>query len=400
MSLADALERAASELAGDADAIRPANGDPIQLLGSLDHGAAVRVLTWLLANEPEAGDELAVRWAEQEDGAAPLAAVDESALPKAGRKALRRARHRLRSRGVAVDEAPAEPVVARLPDVGDALELGFVSLLDSRGGQLVYLVESKAGGGARLFEVVLDEVRGVVDLEIYSAGRSVIRRFLRDVTSRARFPAQEADPSSVRALIARVDAAMPADCARPRAFGEWRSRLLAGVKEASVLTPGEQARDALGDETNPPALKRAAELVEQGEFGPWPPDRGRLETLAEKLREQAESRLIVSGARRTEQLNSLVQDAAVELFSGDFAGQTARRFLESAYGLWKSGREDDARACLAASSAFSGDAPADQPAARALIESALGPLLATLRATSGDQQSGKQDGESSLLVEP
>ncbi len=49
MSLPDALERAASELASDAEAIRPANGDPARLLELLDPEAAARVLAWLAA---------------------------------------------------------------------------------------------------------------------------------------------------------------------------------------------------------------------------------------------------------------------------------------------------------------------------------------------------------------
>ena len=51
MSLPDSLERAASALANDADDIRPANGDPNQLLSLLDATAQCRVLNWLLTNE-------------------------------------------------------------------------------------------------------------------------------------------------------------------------------------------------------------------------------------------------------------------------------------------------------------------------------------------------------------
>ena len=40
VGLPEALERAASALEADADAIRPANGDPFQLLGLLDHDFA------------------------------------------------------------------------------------------------------------------------------------------------------------------------------------------------------------------------------------------------------------------------------------------------------------------------------------------------------------------------
>ena len=89
MSLPEALERAASALAGDADQIRPANGDPVQLLDVLDADAAVRVLGWLLSNDADAADELASSWSEEPKGIAPLQQVNESDLPKPGRWEIR-----------------------------------------------------------------------------------------------------------------------------------------------------------------------------------------------------------------------------------------------------------------------------------------------------------------------
>ncbi len=53
VGLPEALERAASALPQDADAIRPANGDPVQLAQALSDTEASRVLCWLLGNEPD-----------------------------------------------------------------------------------------------------------------------------------------------------------------------------------------------------------------------------------------------------------------------------------------------------------------------------------------------------------
>ena len=64
VGLPEALERAASALPADADAIRPANGDPFQLLELLSGEAPGRVLAWLLEHESAAGVELAFAWAD------------------------------------------------------------------------------------------------------------------------------------------------------------------------------------------------------------------------------------------------------------------------------------------------------------------------------------------------
>ena len=130
----------------------------------------------------------------------------------------------------------------------------------------------------------------------------------------------------------------------------------------------------------------------KGVLGPWPPERARLETLIHGLQERADSRLILSGTRRRERLDAALEKAEIELYRGAFAHQTATRFRESSFLLWKSGREEDARACLEAARSFSDQAPGGNPVARALLEVALAPLLKSLReSTDGDE-------EESLLV--
>ena len=115
VGLPEALERAASALPDHADAIRPANGDPVRLAEELDDEAGARVLTWLLEHLLEDAAELVEAWVETpEIGAPPLLRVSPDRLSKAGRKLLRRAQHQLRSRGVEVPEEAPAAVVATL----------------------------------------------------------------------------------------------------------------------------------------------------------------------------------------------------------------------------------------------------------------------------------------------
>lgn len=375
MSLADILEDAASALPEHADSIRPANGDPFQLLERLGSEAGGRVLAWLLEHEPEAGTELALAWLEVDGGPVVLSSLEEDALPKAGRKGLRKALHRLRSKGVAVP-APRkagrkpEPVVSRLPRIEEAFEVGYVSAVDPRGSRLVYLVESNPSGGARLFEILLDENRGVVDFEVYSAGRSRIRRFVKDAALRTRFPAVEATPASLRALVARVAERHPADRALPAAFSEWRSKMAIPGE-----TPGDQVAAALALDApraldqDEDALARATELVKKGSVGPWGP------SVAE-LSARVESRVEEEAAKQpgSEDWSGL----AVEIFGGEPAQISAERFRESAYVFWKLDQEEAARACLAAAEAFARDEGAN-PVAQAMTEALLSPAVEGMR---------------------
>jgi len=386
VSLARALEGAASALPGLGHSIRPANGDPSRLLSELGPGDRVAVLTWLLSHEPEAGAELASAWSESEPGAEAVFEVEESALTKLGRKALRRVVHRLRARGVVPAPAPPRKVVATLPRVEDEIELAFVSPIDPSGARVAYLVDSSAGAGARLFEMVLDEERGVVEFSAYTATRGEARRFVRTALARQGSPAIEVPADSLRALVARIARGQPSDRAFPRAFTEWRTRITTVAPDARA--PGELVRAELGEPAQ--GGEGAAELVASGALGPWPAPIPVLRKAAEVLQEGVRSRLIVSGAQRRDRSEAAFKEAIAQVFDPVRAERTAARLEETAYIFWKSGREDDARACLAAARGLREGPAADQPVARALLEVALRPLLEKLR----------EEEASSLIVKP
>jgi hypothetical protein len=284
---------------------------------------------------------------------------------------MRRQQHRLRSRGVelASDEAP-QPVVGRLPEIRDRIDLAYVGQLDPRGAQLVYLIEGKAGGGARLFEIVLDELRGVVNFEVYSAGRSKLRRFTKELQESASLAATQADSCAVKALVTRIAAGHPSDRPFPNSFSEWRGRFSEAVGEG--LTPGQQARQALEGPAPDGALEGLAQEIRQGAFAAWPGAPAATAAVGKRLQEE-----LAGGAEGAEERReAAIATAARELFDEGFAARTAARFEESAYVAWKGGREDAARARLAAADVFRAEVPGENPLAGALIEVYFSSLLA------------------------
>ena len=392
MSLAEALEAAASALRKDADVIRPANGDPVRLLSSLDSAAAARVLGWMLTHRPRDGAELADAWVDEPTAAEIILTLDDGPLPKAGRKVLRRVRHRLRSRGVEVAEEAPEPMVSSLPPIEDEISGGYVTPIDPGGTRIAYLLESHPSGGARLFEVVIDDRLGVVGCQVYSSGRSKVRQFLREVTGRAHFAAAEAPADSVRGLIARAIAVQPADRSLPQGFSDWKGHLTNVQEDAP--TPGELVRKALGDDPAGSDLQPAVELVKEGRVGPWPPSQDALKGLAEQLEETISSPLIVSGATRREQIDAGIREFLEKAYTEADAAGEAHRFRESAYVFWKRGDEEAARSCLAAALAFESSPIGENPVARAMLEIPLAPVLEKIAGEEEERQ------ESSLLVRP
>ena len=340
MSLAECLEGAAEALPGDAEQIRPANGDPFQLLDLLVPDAGRRVLSWLLSNHPEEGVELASAWLEDGEGAQFLVGLSEEGLSKTGRKALRKLSHQVRSRGIEwPEDGVSEPHVGRLPVLDEKISMAYVSPYDPRGGRLVYLVESNPAGGARVFEALLDMERGIVDFQVYRAGRRQVGEFVRDLKRRPRFAAVEAAPESVRELIRRQLIVHSSDRPLPKQFSEWRGKL--GLDDSGGSTPGELVRQELVGDVDDAALEALGELASEGEVGPWPPSG--LDRVMAAVQEEFSGTGEDAGAlsqRVSEEVKALYfEDAAV--------AANADRFEETAYVWWRDEREDLARACLA-----------------------------------------------------
>jgi hypothetical protein len=243
-----------------------------------------------------------------------------------------------------------------------------------------------------LFELVLDEERGVVEFEVYSTGRSKARQFLRDLRNRERFPAVEAPADAVRALIQKVAEGQPAGRPLPRGFIEFRAHV--AEPKPGARTPGGLAEEALGASIDAKALAHAIELVRKHEVGPWPSGAPGLEKVAERIQELAKSPLVVSPAARRERAQSLLVEAQAEIFAEPASAHAEQRFAESAYVFWKTGREADATACLAAAQAFRAGGRAENPVALALLETVLAPVLASL------DQPAPGEAEPSLLVKP
>jgi hypothetical protein len=393
VSLADALEAAAGALPAEADLIRPANGDAARLLAALSSEGAGRVAAWLVANRTTDAEELAEAWCEEPAGQAALLGITESELPKAGRKLLRRVRHRLRSRGVATPEPAPAPTVARLAAVEDELSGAFVTGFDPMGARQLWWLEPNPGGGTKLFECVIDDARGVLGFDVYSPTRSDLRRFLKGLSANAGFPAYAVEPATAKALLQRAAQQQASDRPAPKRWVEWRSRL--GPVEPPQL-PGQLVREALGADPPREALAAAVQLLSEGRIGPWPPLRATLAALVERVRTALDSPLVVSSATRQEQVARLVEEAAGDCFSGAAQEVAVHRFREAAFGFWRSGDEAAARACLAAATTFESVPGGENPLARAFIELWLRPLLSSPDAEKPPAAAA----EPSLLVRP
>lgn len=380
MSLPECLERAASELSSLADRIRPANGDPRRLLELLPPADAARVLAWVLSRDEAAAEELLEVWGEIAEGASVVAAVPEGEIPKAGRKLLRRALHRLRAQGLSVApvEVPVASPVRRIATVSDRWQAAHLSAPDFRGTRMGYLVDDHPSGGARLFEIRFDPARGILDFKLYNAGRSKVRGFLKTLMAGTNQRLFEVEHASLCALIRHASRAQPADRALPTFFVEWRSRLFSEAVEQEP-TPGELARRALGTAADP---EKSRELVlgdlRAGRIGPWPPATA---WVAEQMERAQKTVGELEGQAGGEAIDAWVESVSQELAESTNAAELADQLAEWAWIEWQREDLERARALLAVSAELSGNKgdEGNRALARVRVEAVFGPFLESLK---------------------
>lgn len=400
MSLPECLERAASELPDLADRIRPANGDPRRLLDLLsppENGPslAAGVLARVLAADADAGEELLEAWSELPEAAGVIAAVPESEVPKSGRKLLRRALHRLRAKGLAV-EAPAAAAptpVRRIASASDRWQAAHVSAPDFRGTRMGYLVDDHPAGGARLFEIRFDPARGILDFKLYNAGRSKVRGFLKSLMAGTNQRLFEVEHGALCALVRRASLAQPADRALPTFFVEWRSRLFSESAAAEPV-PGDRVRAALGPATDREASRaRVVADVRAGRIGPWPPATAWVAERMEAAQKAVEG---LEGDARSEAIGAFVESASQALADATDRGGLAEQLAEWAWIEWKRDEPESARALLAVSAELAGaeGAEANRAIARARVDAVFGPFLEALKKDAPKQETLKDEGSS------
>jgi hypothetical protein len=284
-----------------------------------------------------------------------LAVEGDKPLAKAARRGL----HALRSRGAAVavprPAARPEPLVPRAevePEVDSV-----VSMIDPRGERGVWLCQrDPVKGGVAVYQTVLSDTQGVVELLAGHATRKGYRDLVRDLTASAEFTAVRAPSAYARWLLAQATRrSQEAGRALPAGFAQVRADL--GPVEpppehpALTLWPQAQALDEA-------ALARLFDEIR--ELRGWIPDEDTVRAAALKLAEVDESRLLVDERQKAAARQDVLERAIAAYWTKERRALYRERLLDTAYLLHLAARDDDGRTVRAAAEAFA-PATADAP---------------------------------------
>jgi len=315
----------------------------------LGSDAGVDALHAVVGRDPAADLAIAARLGAHAAVAAvdALQALDAGSADKLVRKEVKRSLYRLEQRGVAVPTAPAAtpPAVVMAP----ALE-GYVSAVDGRGDQLVWLIKPHPGGLMHLFAVINDP-EGLREVNLFETTRKALRASREELLRKHELRMIDTDWRYCDYLI---DRAFHWAAERGESGGDYPGMRAKLIKVPAItMQPLIFAQvDVDAVRANASLLAESVKLLEEKEFRTWFFDPETLKPYLDEAHRIKESPLLLNEAQQQERFRLLLERAVEELFGGDRQRSWVRRLEEMAYFFHATGRTESAQRALAAAVAL------------------------------------------------
>jgi hypothetical protein len=273
---------------------------------------------------------------------------ETTATDKELRHEIRRSLYKLSQKGLTTKKR-AEPT----PAIFAPLEPeGYLSPIDGRGDRLLWLVKAKAGGGLHYLSAVVNEPEGVRYFDFAEINRKKLRQMRQDFTTRMQMV-------MVEAPWRYCDAVMYEGYERAKAKGNkeadaylaFRTHLLT-VPAPPVEVPFPASLDTAAIAADETLLQTSAPLLQEPELQLWMLDHERAHHYTDKISQVQESPLILNRLQQQDRLQTVIDSAIIEVFSGDPGLAYARRLEETAFYLAATDREEAAKRALAVSLAL------------------------------------------------
>jgi hypothetical protein len=283
------------------------------------------------------------------ESAAMLLALEAATTDKFVRKEARRSLYRLSQRGIHIPAA-APPMPAPPRAVAAPLE-GYLSAVDGRGDQLVWLVKPLPGGVAHLF-AVLNDPEGLREVDLGETTRKSLRAVRESLREKHEIRMVDAEWRYCDFIIDRAFHWALERKSTPS--GDWpraRSQLIKEpVQAMAPLIRMRLEAEAVRSDAN--SLADSAALLDEDEFRTWffgPDD---IRTYLDEMAQIRDSPLVLNEVQQQERFRQIVERAVEQLFGGELQASWGRRLEEMAYFLDVTGRPDAARRALAAALAL------------------------------------------------
>ncbi|EAU61703.1 hypothetical protein, partial [Stigmatella aurantiaca] len=272
-------------------------------------------------------------------GSAPLAEALSQSHVKPVAKAAKKALYRLRSRGIAVAEAPRPP--PEPPRAAEPAEVlpALITPLTGEGQRALLLGRFLRGGGIESTQAILSDELGVLELTLVDITRGSYRRRIKE--TRDEGLAVEISQEEGAALLAEA-AALNLRSRTPFPPDLELALRHQGVQPATSgpTVPPPEPEDVRG-------VLEGHTLHETPEISQWLPPESELRKVVQKVDEIAASPLALSGPQREEQTLQAVRALTRAFFTPELRQLYGLRLWRMADYFERSGRGPIARVARA-----------------------------------------------------
>ena len=318
-----------------------------------------------------------------------LQALDTEGTERTRHKAIRRALHRLRERGI-VATAAAAPIAAALLPRPEPEREAFLSAVDGVGTRLVWVAVAGSSGAWLLVAAELNEPAGLTDLRVSEVPRKQLRA--------ARHHLRERGIALVSAPFAVADALLVegqqrrGEVDRKLDYLRVRPRLTTTAPGTPCEPSSPHVVPPAADEC-PALVAGSASLLAEPELTLWWPHPSDAAPFLRELDELEDSPIVLSPTQQEGRLAATLARAADALYPRPIV---ARRLRATAYVFGETARPAAARTALAVAQALEHDTTGTReiPLLSALTHQGLGRLAA---ARAAERQ---QERKASLVVTP
>jgi hypothetical protein len=275
-----------------------------------------------------------------------LAALFGASPDKARRKALKRALHLLKTRGM--------PVPADLLPREEAAPLGqpaappqaFVSPIFAAGERYLILEGPKEFLGGNFLVARISDQEGFQECTLLNLKSKDRREVWEHFRSQGLGDWGQAPPAYAVRLLEEAYALDPNAAGGGARYGSLRGR----IKEywGGPKAPAPEELEPLSPEERRHFRDKAPELAADPLFQSWLPGMEELTPWLEKLKELESSPLVLSEIQQRARLDAVVDEATTALYPKDTRAAWGRRLLAMAYFLDLEGRLPEARAAQSA----------------------------------------------------
>lgn len=272
-----------------------------------------------------------------------LLSLEGKTQDKALYREIHRSLYKLSQKGVVVERPQPQALAPILTPIEPE---GYLSPFDGRGDRLIWLVKPRVGGGLHYLSAVVNEPEGMRDVDAVIITRKVLRQVRREVEDQHHIIMVEADWRYCDFLMREGYERAQAQKQELASYPALRSHLVSSSPSASE-PPIYRHLDPAAIEADTALVEDSARLLEEQELQGWLLDEEQAKRYVEQITEARESPLILNRYQQQDRVRDIINKAVEEMFSDGGATAYARRLEDTAFYLFATGREAQARRALA-----------------------------------------------------